>query len=161
MINFSFPTEPKRYLHRIGRTARAGGSGVALTICNDEERHEIRRLARRLSHNVTAYHVSPGAVRTTHSFVQRILDPLLQDLKLEMMEDRELEKAYREAARAENLIKYKEEINSRPRASWGSTREEKLQLKRDSRKDLKNIKEKFDKGNGNAQPERLKSTKKR
>lgn len=48
VINFSFPTEPKRYLHRIGRTARAGSHGVAITICNDEERKEIKKLTRKL-----------------------------------------------------------------------------------------------------------------
>lgn len=48
VINFSFPNEPKRYLHRIGRTARAGSHGVALTICNDEERKEIKKLTRKL-----------------------------------------------------------------------------------------------------------------
>lgn len=49
VINFSFPTEPKRYLHRIGRTARAGSHGVAITICNDEERKEIKKLTRKLN----------------------------------------------------------------------------------------------------------------
>jgi superfamily II DNA/RNA helicase len=48
VINFSFPNEPKRYLHRIGRTARAGSHGVAITICNDEERKEIKKLTRKL-----------------------------------------------------------------------------------------------------------------
>jgi len=48
VINFSFPNEPKRYLHRIGRTARAGAYGVAITICNDEERKEIKKLNRKL-----------------------------------------------------------------------------------------------------------------
>ncbi len=48
IINFSFPTEPKRYLHRIGRTARAGAHGVAITICNDEERKEIKKVTRKL-----------------------------------------------------------------------------------------------------------------
>ena len=51
VLNFSFPTEPKRYLHRIGRTARAGSSGVAVTLCNDEERKDIKKLSRKL--NVT------------------------------------------------------------------------------------------------------------
>lgn len=49
VINFSFPTEPKRYLHRIGRTARAGSSGVAVTLCNDEERKELKKLLRKMN----------------------------------------------------------------------------------------------------------------
>ena len=31
VINFNFPNEPKRYLHRIGRTGRAEKKGMALT----------------------------------------------------------------------------------------------------------------------------------
>jgi len=49
VINFNFPNEPKRYLHRIGRTARAGQSGVALTICNDEERKELKKVSRKMN----------------------------------------------------------------------------------------------------------------
>ena len=48
VINFSFPNEPKRYLHRVGRTARAGSHGVAITICNDQERKEIKKLTRKM-----------------------------------------------------------------------------------------------------------------
>ena len=49
VINFQFPTEPKRYLHRIGRTARAGAHGLAVTLVNDEERKEIKKLSRKMS----------------------------------------------------------------------------------------------------------------
>lgn len=48
VLNFSFPVEPKRYLHRIGRTARAGSHGVAVTLCNEEERKDIKKLLRKL-----------------------------------------------------------------------------------------------------------------
>jgi len=49
VLNFTFPIEPKRYLHRVGRTARAGAHGVALTLCNDEERKDIKKLIRKLN----------------------------------------------------------------------------------------------------------------
>ena len=55
VLNFSFPTEPKRYLHRIGRTARAGSSGVAVTMCNDEERKDLKKLSRKLNQNLHVY----------------------------------------------------------------------------------------------------------
>ncbi len=38
VINFELPNEPESYVHRIGRTARAGASGVALSFCDAEER---------------------------------------------------------------------------------------------------------------------------
>jgi|TARA_B110000285_G_C14981121_1_gene541404 superfamily II DNA/RNA helicase len=57
VINFSFPTEPKRYLHRIGRTARAGQHGVAITLCNEEERKDLKKLTRKLNQNVNTFSI--------------------------------------------------------------------------------------------------------
>jgi len=47
VINFELPNEPENYIHRIGRTARAGAEGTAFSFCAAEERsylHSIERL---------------------------------------------------------------------------------------------------------------------
>jgi ATP-dependent RNA helicase RhlE len=49
VINFELPNVPESYVHRIGRTARAGAAGIAISFCNDEERaclRDIERLTR-------------------------------------------------------------------------------------------------------------------
>jgi ATP-dependent RNA helicase RhlE len=46
VINFEMPIEPESYVHRIGRTARAGASGVALSFCDHEERPALRAIER-------------------------------------------------------------------------------------------------------------------
>ena len=57
VVNFCFPTEPKRFLHRIGRTARAGQHGVAITLCNEEERKELKKLNRKLNQTLNTFTV--------------------------------------------------------------------------------------------------------
>lgn len=50
VINFDLPMEIDNYVHRIGRTARAGASGIAISLCAPEERGrlvEIERLIRQ------------------------------------------------------------------------------------------------------------------
>ncbi len=50
VINFDIPHEPECYVHRIGRTGRAGASGIALAFCDHEERgswRDIERLVRK------------------------------------------------------------------------------------------------------------------
>jgi ATP-dependent RNA helicase RhlE len=37
IINFDMPNEPEGYVHRVGRTARAGADGIALSFCDAEE----------------------------------------------------------------------------------------------------------------------------
>jgi superfamily II DNA/RNA helicase len=37
VINFSLPQDPESYVHRIGRTARAGRQGIAITFCDPSE----------------------------------------------------------------------------------------------------------------------------
>lgn len=68
---------------------------------------------------------------------------MIHEIETEFKQDREMEKAYREATRAENCIKYRAEIQSRPRAEWKTSKKEKQEIKQESFKDLKNIKEKF------------------
>jgi ATP-dependent RNA helicase RhlE len=41
-INYDLPNVPESYVHRIGRTARAGRSGVAISFCDAEERAYLR-----------------------------------------------------------------------------------------------------------------------
>ncbi len=50
VINFELPNEPESYVHRIGRTARAGTDGTAYSFCAAEERsylNDIERLIRQ------------------------------------------------------------------------------------------------------------------
>jgi ATP-dependent RNA helicase RhlE len=50
VINFDLPDVPESYVHRIGRTARAGAGGTALTFCDTSERgmlREIEKLTQR------------------------------------------------------------------------------------------------------------------
>jgi ATP-dependent RNA helicase RhlE len=46
VINFELPNVPESYVHRIGRTARAGADGIAISFCNDEERAYLRDIER-------------------------------------------------------------------------------------------------------------------
>ncbi len=50
VINFDLPNVPETYVHRIGRTGRAGASGKALSFCDHEEKEylrDIQKLIRR------------------------------------------------------------------------------------------------------------------
>ena len=46
VVNYDLPNVPESYVHRIGRTARAGAAGLAISFCNDEERASLRDIER-------------------------------------------------------------------------------------------------------------------
>ena len=48
VVNFELPHEPETYVHRIGRTGRAGMTGEALTLCDHEERPRLQAIERLL-----------------------------------------------------------------------------------------------------------------
>ncbi len=60
IINYDLPNEPETYVHRIGRTARAGAGGTAYSFCSGDERdflRDIERLIKReIKHSEHAYH---------------------------------------------------------------------------------------------------------
>ena len=53
VINYELPNEPESYVHRIGRTARAGNSGIALSFCDKEEAEYLAGIEKLLKRNIT------------------------------------------------------------------------------------------------------------
>ncbi len=61
VINFELPNEPESYVHRIGRTARAGATGAALSFCDPSERPYLRDIERLIKKRLTVIGDEPAA----------------------------------------------------------------------------------------------------
>jgi len=69
VINYDLPNEPECYVHRIGRTGRAGADGIALSFCDSTERASLRAIERLIHRSVPVLEdhpykmAAPAAVR--------------------------------------------------------------------------------------------------
>jgi superfamily II DNA/RNA helicase len=54
VVNYDLPNIPESYVHRIGRTARAGAEGVAISFCDHEERPYLRDIERLIRMTIPA-----------------------------------------------------------------------------------------------------------
>lgn len=59
VFNFDLPVEAEAYVHRIGRTARAGAAGIAISFCDSEERGLLRAIERTMRKPLTAITALP------------------------------------------------------------------------------------------------------
>ena len=52
VINYDVPQDPEDYVHRIGRTARAGAKGTAITLCCENYALHLERVEQFLKHKI-------------------------------------------------------------------------------------------------------------
>jgi ATP-dependent RNA helicase RhlE len=52
VVNFDLPNEPEAYVHRIGRTGRAGATGHAVSFCCPDEREYLRDIEKLISQTI-------------------------------------------------------------------------------------------------------------
>src|SRR6201993_2507425 len=71
VVHIDPPSEHKAYLHRSGRTARAGNAGDVVTVVLPEQRGDTRELMRRAGIHVTPQHVSADSA-AVHALVGEI-----------------------------------------------------------------------------------------
>jgi ATP-dependent RNA helicase RhlE len=56
VFNYELPNEPESYVHRIGRTGRAGKSGIAISLCDSSEGDYLRAIERTIGQRIQASH---------------------------------------------------------------------------------------------------------
>jgi superfamily II DNA/RNA helicase len=60
VVHVDPPAEHKAYLHRSGRTARAGSEGIVVTVGTPDQRGDVRTLMKQASITPTHHTVAPG-----------------------------------------------------------------------------------------------------
>jgi ATP-dependent RNA helicase RhlE len=59
VINFELPNVPETYVHRIGRTGRAGNTGIAVSFCSAEEKAELKDIQKLIGKTIPVIHEHP------------------------------------------------------------------------------------------------------
>jgi ATP-dependent RNA helicase RhlE len=67
VINYDLTHEPETYIHRIGRTARAGASGIAISFCDREERSNLRAIEKLIRKPIPVKNDHPNYSATAAS----------------------------------------------------------------------------------------------
>jgi ATP-dependent RNA helicase RhlE len=79
VINFELPLEAETYVHRIGRTARAGKAGVAITFCDESEKPIIQKIQRLIKMDIPSESFKgspePAGVWLQEGPVRRVTPP--------------------------------------------------------------------------------------
>jgi ATP-dependent RNA helicase RhlE len=65
VVNYELPHEPETYVHRIGRTGRAGQSGTAVSFCDHEERPRLAAIERLIRMRIPAENAPEGIAAST------------------------------------------------------------------------------------------------
>ncbi|RZB91417.1 DEAD-box ATP-dependent RNA helicase 28 [Glycine soja] len=145
VINLACPRDLTSYVHRVGRTARAGREGYAVTFVTDNDRSLLKAIAKRAGSKLKSRIVAEQSIHKWSHIIEQMEDQISEVLH-EEREERVLRKAEMEATKvlgfcekrksydakcfslsadiiskfstAENMIAHREEIFSRPKRTW-------------------------------------------
>ena len=75
VINFDLPDIPETYVHRIGRTGRAGASGIAISFCDYEEKINLADIHKLIDKKILVVKDHPFDVALMHPLEQTVSQP--------------------------------------------------------------------------------------
>lgn len=71
VVNYDLPNIPETYVHRIGRTGRAGASGIAISFCDHEEKAYLKDIQKVISKTIPVIEEHPYVMANNNQQSQR------------------------------------------------------------------------------------------
>jgi len=124
VINLHMPKELPQYVHRVGRTARAGSRGLAVSLMGENDRRLLRDIMKH-ARNVVRKREVPPAVIVQYSQHVAALEGDVENVLKEEKFEREIARSEMDLRRATNVVEHKDEIYSRPAREWFQSNAEK------------------------------------
>ncbi len=119
VINFQMPLIGERYIHRVGRTARKGYVGEAITICDDKERLLIKKIFKKEKVDISLkpIKVNNEEIKDMYKKIMKIKDEIDENI-LEEKTEKQFEMAEKDIEKTMNIKIHQKEIQNRPKKIW-------------------------------------------
>ncbi|SPQ95724.1 unnamed protein product (mitochondrion) [Plasmodiophora brassicae] len=117
VVNFSFPSKLTTYVHRVGRTARAGKTGHAITLVTDQSRSVLKEILSHSSASVKSRKLAPAVIQYHVDLIASMKEKLVAIQKEEHVE-KQIRLAEMNANKVQNQLVHEREIMNRPKKTW-------------------------------------------
>ena len=128
VVSYDAPKNVASYLHRVGRTARAGRKGIAITFMEEYDRALVKTLQKR-GQKLQSRIVPRDVVDEWHEKIEGYAAQI-EEIEEEERAEKHMQKAEMEATKAENMLEHANEIKSRPKKTWFESERDKMANKK-------------------------------
>lgn len=94
VINFDLPDVPETYVHRIGRTGRAGAEGAAISFCDPEEREALRNIEKVISKSISVIEDHPYLISNSSTVIRTSDEVKNKDLRKKVYDGKKSQNNY-------------------------------------------------------------------
>ncbi|KFM70150.1 putative ATP-dependent RNA helicase DDX27, partial [Stegodyphus mimosarum] len=108
VINFTLPCTLQHYIHRVGRTARAGKTGRSVSMVGEKERKLLKEIVKKTKKSVRSRVIAPEIISKYYAQVTSLEEDLSRVMR-EEKEEKELQSMEKCVKKAENLIEGKKD----------------------------------------------------
>ncbi|XP_019628935.1 PREDICTED: probable ATP-dependent RNA helicase DDX27 isoform X2 [Branchiostoma belcheri] len=127
VINFTMPSTLKHYIHRVGRTARAGKSGRAVTLVGEKERRYLKDVVKNARNPVKSRVVPQEVILKYRDKIEKMEKDVAEILRLEA-EEKEMASTENKMNRVQNMLNSPDNMAQQKRG-WFQTHKERMQEK--------------------------------
>lgn len=131
VINFVMPISLEHYIHRVGRTARAGRAGVSVSLAGESERKIIKEIVKNAESPVKNRIIPPEIIEKYRVKLAK-LEPEIQNILDEEHAERQMAKAESQLSKAERKVlqSKKDKTNAiEPDRQWFQTKKQRYDEK--------------------------------
>ncbi|KAJ8681329.1 hypothetical protein QAD02_017116 [Eretmocerus hayati] len=125
VINFVMPATLQHYIHRVGRTARAGRGGVSVSLAGEQERNLVKEVVKQAK-NPVKHRIIPPDIIERYNKKLKSLERDVEHILEEERQEREIAKIENQANRVENMLK---DPDSKDQRIWFQSNKERKKEK--------------------------------
>ncbi|KAL6866984.1 hypothetical protein J3F83DRAFT_761484 [Trichoderma novae-zelandiae] len=138
VINYEAPQSVDIYVHRVGRTARAGRQGTAVTLAAEPDRKVVKaavKAGKSQGSKIISRIIEAKDADKWQTEIDGMEDEI-EEIEREEKEERQLAQVEMQIKKGENIIRHEAEIKSRPKRTWFETQQDKDNAKKAGREEL-------------------------